>query len=198
MRTPDPPPLDPVGLQQFLSVRVPKFLPFYGNPLKAYGLDGHPLQAGPCFWGCPPECPDAWLSQWMPISLTFIKRQMRKTTLRSVIRHSYKRLTVRSLAHSEQIYCEDMITTIFFPAFFVDCEIIIDLIWDWIFLAWDWWSEKWTLGDWLLVCAPTRIYKPNYWMQLVNSTERSLTRQMDPDFMIWYQQSVRQKIMTDM
>jgi hypothetical protein len=103
------------------------------------------------------------------------------------------------LAHSGQINCEAMITTIFSRhIFFVVCEIFIDLTWDWIFLAWDWWSGKWTLGVWLLVCTSTRSCKPTYWTQLVNPTERWLTWQMDPDFMIWYQQSVRKMIMPDM
>ncbi len=53
------------------------------------------------------------------------------------------------------------------------------------------------MGVWFLVCAPTRICKPNYWTQLVNATERLLTRQTNPDFMICCQKSVRKIIMPD-
>ncbi len=46
-------------------------------------------------------------------------------------------------------------------------------------------------------CVSTRICKPNYWTQLVDATEHLLTRQMDPDFMIWCQQSLRKMIILD-
>ena len=137
--------------------------------------------------------PRCLIGQWMPLSPRFIRKSDEIRNWRRLwdplFRHLYKRLTVRTFGPFWANWLCRYVNHWFFPAFSVICEIIIVLIWDEYSLAWDQLSEKWTLGDWELISTPTRICKPKYWMQLVNSTEHLLTQQMAPDFMIWDQRS---------